>query len=260
MNHWDQRHSTWWRIGPPLRPNSEVTQTFQRLVGSPASRVLLLGVTAELAHAFDAVCAIDKSSGMIGSAWPGNSTYKHANLGNWLDMPLPEQPFDAVIGDGSLNNLVYPGEVREVLRRSLLALRPGGRFVCRLFERPAEPPGFAALRADGMGPARINFHAFKWRLAMQLAAVRAATIPVTAILEAFEELFPDRDALAARTGWPRDDIDTIDAYRGSGMQFSFMSRSEMLAVLPSGIGGLRFESSGSYDLADCCPMMSFVRP
>lgn len=259
MNYWDQRQATWWRVGPPLRPNEEITQSFLRLAGGPQARVMLLGVTTELARAFESVQAVDKSPAMIGSAWPGDCATKHARLGNWLELTEPEQPFDAIIGDGCLNNLLWPEDVREVLARCLACLRPGGRFVTRLFERPDAPLGTAALRAIAAGPAPVNFHAFKWQVAMQVAGMNGATIPVTSILALFDELFPDRDALAQRTGWPRESIDTIDSYRGSDMRFSFMDRAEIQAVLPAGITGLRFESSGHYDLADRCPMMSFAR-
>jgi len=149
--------------------------------------------------------------------------------------------------------------VREVLSRIRLSLRPGGRFVCRLFERPDVPQSREDLLATAAGPARINFHAFKWQVAMHLAAREPATIAVPQILELFDELFPDRGALAARTGWPRELIDLIDVYRGSEVRFTFMTRSEILAVLPAGISELRFDACSDYDLAECCPLMSFRR-
>jgi hypothetical protein len=38
-----------------------------------------------------------------------------------------------------------------------------------------------------------------------------------------------------------------------------MTRREILAVLPSGITELRFDACSDYDLAECCPMLSFAR-
>jgi SAM-dependent methyltransferase len=258
-NHWEQNPRHWSRIEPPLRPDAEVTRTFQRLAGGPAARVLLLGVTSELANAFQSVQAIDKSQNMIARVWPGDSASKNARQGNWLEMPVPDHPFDAAIGDGCLSNLDYPHDVREVLRRVLQSLRPGGRFVCRLFERPDAPQSRDELLATAAGPARINFHAFKWQLAMHLCGVTQATVPVPAILELFNGMFPDRAALAARTGWPRELIDLVDVYRDSEVRFTFMTRREILAVLPAGITDLRFEACSDYDLAECCPMLSFAR-
>jgi SAM-dependent methyltransferase len=250
QNHWEQNPRHWSRIEPPLRPDAEVTSAFLRLAGGPSARVLLLGVTSELANAFESVHAIDKSAAMIAKVWPGDSASKRAHQGNWLEMPVPDRPFDAVIGDGSLSNLDYPHEVRAVLPRILQSLRPGGRFICRMFERPDSPQDLDALRATAAAPARINFHAFKWQLAMHLAGVTRATVPVQEILALFNELFPDRAALAARTGWPRELIDLVDVYRDSEVRFTFMTRQESIAVLPPGITDLRFDACSNYDLAD----------
>jgi hypothetical protein len=96
-------------------------------------------------------------------------------------------------------------------------------------------------------------------LAMHLAGITQATIPVQGIRALFEELFDDRDALAARTGWPRQVIDTIDMYRGSDTCYTFMTRAELVAVLPEGILAPQFEYCGSYDLAEACPLLHFSR-
>lgn len=219
----------------------------------------LLGVTPELATAFESVEAIDKSPTMIGTVWPGDSATRTAVLGDWLMMEPPVRPFDAVVGDGSLSNVSYPHEVREVLHRSLQSLRSGGRLVCRLFERPDIPIGMDELRTLASGPSPINFHAFKWKLAMHLAGVAGATIPVRDIRALFDESFADRDGLADRTGWPRPLIDTIDMYRDSDVRYTFMTRSELLDVLPDGITRPGFEPCGSYDLAGACPLLYLVK-
>lgn len=258
-NHWEKNPKHWSRIEPPLRPDETVTRTIQQKAGGADARVLLLGVTSELANAFDAVQAIDKSAAMITQVWPGDSPSKHARQGNWLELPVPAQLFDAAVGDGSFSNLDYPHEVREVLQRVVHSLRPGGKFVFRMFERPDVPQSREALLATASGPAHINFHAFKWQLFMHLAGNTQATVPVVQLLDFFNELFPDRAALAARTGWPRELIDLVDVYRESEVRFTFMTRREFVAVLPPGISDVRFEPCGDYDLAECCPLASFAR-
>lgn len=260
QNHWEKNSRHWSRIEPPLRPDPATVSAFQRLAGGATSRVLLLGVTSELANAFESVQAIDKSPQMIANIWPGNTASKQAEQGNWLELPVPARPFDAAVGDGCLSNLVYPHDVREVLRRVFHSLRPGGRFVCRLFERPDQIWSREDLIAEAAAPARINFHAFKWKVAMHLAATTHATVPVPQILSLFNELFPDRAGVAARTGWPRELIDLVDVYRDSEVQFTFMTRREIIDVLPAGISDLRFEICSDYDLTECCPMMSFTHP
>jgi SAM-dependent methyltransferase len=261
-NHWNQWESgqrSWSRIEPPLRPNAEVVDAFQQLLGGAGKRVLLLGVTPELANAFHAVVAIDKSAQMIANTWPGNTAIKQAVLGDWLEMLPPVPGYDGVVGDGSLSNVRYPDQVRELLQRSERCLAAGGRFVCRLFERPDKAFNVDELRAVATAPAQINFHAFKWQVAMHLAGITQATVPVQEILSRFNELFPDRDALAARTGWARQIIDLIDVYEGSDVSFTFMSRQEIAELLPEDAVDVRFIRCGSYDLADRCPLLTFSR-
>jgi len=73
----------------------------------------------------------------------------------------------------------------------------------------------------------------------------------------FNEMFQDRDELAQRTGWSRQEIDTIDVYEGSKVVYSFPNRSEVRDALPPGIRDLEFQACGDYDLAHCCPILTF---
>ena len=56
-------------------------------------------------------------------------------------------------------------------------------------------------------------------------------VAVVDILGAFDALVPDRGALAVRTGWSPAVIDTIDAYRGSDLRYSFPTQAELGAAL-----------------------------
>ena len=132
MNHWNNYHARWSQIQPPLRPHADVIAGIRSLAGGPHQNVILLGVTPELAAAFDRVHAVDKSDGMIANVWPGDTESRKATQGNWLALPMPAGPVDAVVGDGSLNAIWYPGEVSSVLQNVMDALRNGGRFVCRV--------------------------------------------------------------------------------------------------------------------------------
>ena len=82
---------------------------------------------------------------------------------------------------------------------------------------------------------------------------------MTTILERFEELFPDRDRLAATTGWSRRAIDTIDIYRNSPIAYSFPDRAEFEGCIPVGVRNPRFLACGTYDLAECCPVLIFEK-
>lgn len=260
MSHWQKYHARWSQIQSPLRPDQDVVTSMQQIAGAGSLPVLLLGVTPELADAFDRVDAVDRNSAMIANVWPGDSDTKTAIEENWLDIELEPGRYAAVIGDGSLNNVAWPGEMSALLGRVMRWLRPGGTFACRLFERPTGGYSRRHLQRVASEPASINFHAFKWQVAMHLAEERGANVPVASILDLMEELFPDRDALAHTTGWPRTSIDTIDVYRGSSVAYSFPDRKEFMQALPEGATDIRFLACGSYDLASCCPLLTFRRP
>jgi len=260
MSHWQKYHARWSQIQPPLRPDPDVVTCIQHCVGDLTGPVLLLGVTPELADAFDQVDAVDRNPAMITNVWPGNAGDKKAVEGNWLDITLPGDHYAAVIGDGSLNNIAWPNEIAHLLDRVMQWLKPGGTFACRLFERP--PGGYSRrhLQRIAAEPATINFHAFKWQVAMHLAQERGANVLVTAILALVNELFPDRDELSRTTGWPRSAIDTIDVYQGSPVSYCFPDRTEFTEALPASATNVRFLACGHYDLAACCPVLTFEKP
>ena len=259
MTHWQKYHAAWSKLEAPLRPNADTLSKIRELTGATSGPVLLLGVTPELARSFDEVLAVDKNKGMIDHVWPGNSAGKKALHADWLDLEGPKSHFLAAVGDGSLNSLTTLREIRHVLERVIDLLAPAGRFACRLYERPGQRFTEEQLLQTGSRRAAINFHAFKWQLAMHLAEAVGAALPVVLIRERFNELFPDRDRLARDTGWSRDIIDMIDIYRGSPTIYVFPNRREFLDALPKGVSSARFEPCGSYDLASCCPMLTFQK-
>ena len=259
MTHWQKYHAAWSKLEAPLRPNVETLAKLRELTGKITGPVLLLGVTPELAGAYEHVLGVDKNKAMIDNVWPGNTATREARHADWLDLEEPKNHFSAAVGDGSLNAVTTLREMRQVLARVVDLLEPHGRFACRLYERPETPFTEEHLRHIASRRAAVNFHAFKWQLAMHLAEASGAAMPVVLIRERFNELFPDRDKLARDTGWPRGLIDMIDIYRGSPTTYVFPNRREFLDALPKGISDVRFEPCGSYDLARCCPMLTFAK-
>jgi SAM-dependent methyltransferase len=258
-NHWQEYHKKWSALRPPLRPNSEIIDKVRELVGERDQRVLLLGATPELALAFESVVGVDKNRGMLDNLWPGDTPTRKAVAADWLTLDGSLGRFSAAIGDGSCNAVTFPNDLSRLLEQVRDHLEPGGRFVCRIYERPDPMPPLSRLMAEVAGKARINFHALKWHLAMRVAEETEPTVPVASILARFEELFPDRDRLAERTGWPREIVDTIDTYRGSAVAYCFPNRREFLALMPKGLGKASFHASGTYDLAEWCPMFACER-
>ena len=257
-NHWGRYAARRPLFEPPLRPHPDVVALLRSLVGDPAAPVLLLGVTAAIAEAFPKVDAVDINPSVVASSWPGDTEAKRATVGDWLELGGSDRRYAAVLGDGSLNMLTPP-QIGRLLAIVVDLLEPGGRFACRLFERPEPSFSEADLWRTASSPGPLNFNAFKWQLAMHLSAGRP-TLPVAELRDAFEARWPDRDALAQATGWSREAIDTIDLYEGSSLVYSFPSRVEFRRLLPEGIEAAEFMACGSYPLAECCPVLSFRRP
>lgn len=260
MDHWKSYAPRSSLYAPPLRPAARTVDEVARLIGPVSGSVLLLGVTPELAAVFPKVLAVDKNPAMIASVWPGDGDGRKALCQDWFDYSAPHDSFDGVVGDGSLNTIAALAGIAELLGRARAWLKPGGRFACRVFERPdrrfTEDDLLAAPHAGGS----LNFHALKWMLAMHIAATRGAVVPVSVLLERFDAMFPDRAELAAASGWSPEVIDTIDVYAGSTLSYCFPDRAELLAAIPEGSEDVRFAPSGEYPLAERCPILSFRKP
>ncbi len=258
MSHWKRFHETWSNLGPPLRPHADVVRKVVECVGSQTRSLLLLGVTPEYALAFDHVDAIDSNAAMIAALWPGDTAGRRAMLGNWLDIEGDEPRYSAILGDGSLNAIGYPDDWRNLLARLSARLDPDGVVVLRIFECPDIPFQLADLTAVVEAtPAPVNFNAFKWMMATHLAAQRGPDVPVMTIRALFDRLCPDRDRLSRMTGWTPEAINTIELYRDSPAVYSFPNRQQILAALPDDAVEITFHASGDYDLAACCPILSF---
>jgi hypothetical protein len=248
-------HQRWAGLKPPLRPNAEVVCALRAATEDRDARVLLLGVTPELACIGRTTVAVDMSAAMIAAAWPGDTDSRRAVHGNWLQMPLRQREFTAVIGDGSFAFLPLSAYARlfEQLKPLLL---PGARLAMRFYETPEGCETIAQLCAAVMAGNGAGFHAFKWRLAMAIAAETGnASIPVVLIHRVFEREFADRAALSAATGWSIEKIAEIDNYAGQDTVFSFPTRREMLNELQDNVLTARFAVSGTYELAERCPIL-----
>lgn len=258
-DHFQRYHRSWSLLGPPLRPDADVVAAFRELSAEHEAPMLLLGITPELAELSSDLTAVDSSQPMIDHVWPGDTPKRRARLGRWLKLELPPASFASVIGDGCLA-LPYPGASARLLREVATLLQPGGRFVSRVFASPDRPEKLADVRTALARGEIGNVHALKWRIAMALQRELAASaVTVRAIRAEFLACVPDRTALAARTGWPRAEIDTIDVYASSNASYSFPTRAELLAIVPPELTRARFVEAGAYPLAERCPLFVLER-
>jgi hypothetical protein len=130
---------------------------------------------------------------------------------------------------------------------------PRGRIAVRLFQTPEKGETLAQVQVAAMAGKIKGFHALKWHVGMALASEADGSVPVARMHSGFEKAFPDRAALSSATGWPLEEIAEIDAYRGQDTIYHFATRSMFLAALPATVINPRFETSGTYELAERCP-------
>ena len=247
--HWAERSRTWGRNGPPLQPNQEIVDCFASLIPT-ASNIILMGVTPQIANAYTYVTAVDREPAMIENVWPGNSETKRAINDNWLTVELPEGYYDGIIGDGSINMLEIK-DVEFMLNKAKKLLRLGGVFACRMFTRPDNPITMERLHAEARTPT-VNFSAYRRLIPMYLAAQNGPVVPVKLIVNLFDQMFPDRTILP----WTPEQLYTLEPYRTSESTTWFPTRSEILALAPE---GSRYIESGTYDIADTCPILTFTK-
>jgi hypothetical protein len=242
------------RLKPPLAPNDEVVAAYADAIKGHAQRVLVLGITPDLLSVAETSVTVDISKRNIAHIWPGDTPTRKVIQGNWLDAPLQAQDFTAVIGDGGLTGVLMADYTKLFVHLEHVLL-PGARIAFRIYETPEPGETIAHVRHDTMAGKIPGVHAFKWRLAMAIAAeTKTPSVPVALIHRMFEREFPDRAALIAATGWSVEDIREIDAYAGQKPTYAFPTRRELLATLPPSFAHPRFLPSGTYELAERCPI------
>jgi SAM-dependent methyltransferase len=239
-------------LRPPLRPTAGDVERIRRAIEGRDRRVLLLGVTPELSVLGTDLTAVDNSPRMLADVWPGDNTSRRAVLGDWTELPFASGSFEAVIGDASLN--AAPEQVEEVVAEVRRVLAKDGKTAFRLFCAPEEPEALDSIERDVTNGWIGNVHALKWRIAMSLAcSTPQAVVPVFEILNAFDRMFPDREKLAAETGWPAEDIATLDAYVGADHSLGFPTLSSALGLLGRYFRDTMVIEAVDYPLADRCP-------
>jgi len=242
---WEERSRNWTRSGPPLQPNQEVIDYLLSQVDVDAD-ILLLGVTTQIYQAFNYITAVDRELVMIEKVWLGDTETKHAVLDNWLTVDLPDNNFDAIFGDGSINMLVNSKEVLTLVENCKEWLTPTGQFMCRVFTRPDQPITRERLLAEAKNPT-VGWTAFRRLVPMVLAHEHGAFVPWAKVYTFFNELFPDRSQLA----FTAEEISRMDAYKDVTTSTWFPTRKEILDLIPDA----EFVDVGTYDIADTCPFI-----
>ena len=252
--HWAARSQHWGKLGPPLIPNQEVIDAFTALIPTD-KRILMLGVTPQIANAYTHVTAVDYSQPMIERVWPGNTETKCAIEDDWLTVGLDDNQFEGLLGDGSINMVGYPDDIRFMFDRAYRWLHPNGTFAMRFFTRPATPVTRDQLIEEALNPT-MGFSAYRRLLPMYIAAHEGnSCIRTVRMLEVFDEMFPDRGVLK----WDPEIIASIDSYRGSVATSWFPTRQEILDFVHPAARDVRFVDTGTYEIANTCPILTFTK-
>jgi hypothetical protein len=255
-DHRREYHRAWAHLTPPWRPHPDVVAAVRREIAGRTGRILLLGVTPELADIAPDLVALDRNHSMVVHVWPGNTDTRRAIVGDWRNGNFAANSFSACIGDGSLCGLEWPGELGRVLLGLSHALQNGGKFVCRVYVPPSAAESISVVREAALSGAIGGFHAFKLRLAMALAAqCPEPRICVSDILAEFDRLFRDRNEIVRVTGWNRHEVDTIDFYRDSAVVFNFPTRTQLMSMASKIFPSARLVAVGCYELAERCPLL-----
>jgi hypothetical protein len=256
---WGSYYRRWPTLSPPLRPNADVRSAMDRAIAGHDELTLLLGVTPELAGCGARTLAADSSATSIAHVWPGNTPSRSALRADWGTLPCGDGMFSAAIGDGSLNCLGYPLGYRCVLGELARVIRGGGKVALRVFLTPDENETLDEVKRSAMAGSVGTIDALKWRIAHALCARRGTPeVAVRSIWMAFDRLFPDRAALARAAGWRLADTQ-IDHYAARQDVFSFPTPAQLLASVPSSFKNPRLVASGTYELAERCPILVMDR-
>ena len=255
-DHRQGYYRVWSLLTPPLRPHANVISAYREAFAGRSGRMLLLGVTPELADIAPDLVAVDRNAPMIANIWPGDTERRKAVAGEWHKLDVPDGSFANCVGDLSLVSQPFPQEALACAREVARVLEPGGRFACRVILPPEQAESEAELRDAALSGRIHNFHAFKLRLGMALAARQPQPqINVEALMNAFNAMFADRDELVRITAWDRAQVDTIDYYRGSKVVHAFPAREQLLSLLSPLFARIEFIPTSGYELSERCQLL-----
>jgi hypothetical protein len=102
-----------------------------------------------------------------------------------------------------------------------------------------------------------NFHVFKWRLAMALHGPLEDGVRLGDVWDAWRDLVPDPQPLAADLGWPMEIINTIQNYRNVDTRYTFPTLDEA-RTLAVGFDIVAVHVP-AYELGERCPTL-IMRP
>jgi SAM-dependent methyltransferase len=230
-------------------------------LATDGAAMALLGVTPELARLGKSLVAVDANPNMIGALWIGDDEARKAVIGNWLDLPLPDNSVDAIAGDGCLSAVTTEAQRLKCLAEMARVLRPGGRAGIRLFARPKQTETLDAIKADALAGRIKALAEIVLRTALSLpVAAPDYGLKMSAVLDAINEMFGDRVELMAAGGWQADAFAFIDLYKGSDTICCWFNEDIHVEEALRYFADVRLVVSGDYPVAQRCPVLVMRSP
>jgi hypothetical protein len=266
VNHWDRHAQQWELVGPPLRPSTQDTDYFKKIIrdwssdnGQENPSALLLGVTPELAQLDwpdkTRLFAADYSTQMIRSLWPlQNRQDRLAFCADWRKLPLPHNSAGIVIGDGCFTLLSYPAGYQDLARETRRALRDNGLLIVRFFIGTGDTASPEQIHEQLLAGKIGNFHIFKFRLAIALQDNATEGVCVGDVWENWNAQGYDVDRLAAKLNWQPETLRTIDAYRGMSARYTYPTMNELESALSPWFYRVKSHNHG-YEFGENCPTL-----
>lgn len=268
LSYWSNFARRFHAVGPPFAPSMEDVSMMEAVVGGLARandgdglRVLLLGVTPRIARMklpqSSSLLAVDRSEAMVRYVWPSDAGLgRTAVVGEWFDLPAGDASQDVVIGDGVPICVRYPGHLRQLACSTRRVVRADGVVLWRCFvqrESPEDPGDVMDQIA-----ACPSFHLFKMRLLMALQRNSRDGIAVNDVYRYWISRNIDVNELAARTGWDRRDIETIELHNGPNTVHTFPTLAEIQELVAPCFRSVSAHVP-RYCMGESCPLL-VMRP
>ena len=192
---------------------------------------------------------------MIDALWPGppGSVVR----GDWTAPPFAHESWDVVLCDGGLHLLSYPGGQTLLARAIRAVLRPGGRFVTRLFAPPRRRERPEEVIADLRAGRVANVNLLKLRLGMALQEDPASGVALARVWEAVAAN-GDVARVGRSLGWSAAHLATLNSYRDCADRYHFVTLDEAAGSFREAGWRLQTVGHGTYELAERCPVVTFV--
>jgi hypothetical protein len=219
-------------------------------------RALLLGVTPEIAEMRwperSSLTATDNSLPMVQARWPGDVPGRRSVVcGNWLAPPYRASSFDVAIGDGSINCLRFPGELRALAEVLCGLLRDDGILLLRSYVQSATRENPQEIYAASTG----SINALKLRLFMAVQQSPQEGVALRDVYRSWKSRNLDREVLPLGAEWEKPGVaETIELYRDSNTVYAFPTLPELRCVLQEFFEEVSISIPG-YDTGDRCPIL-----